>query len=372
MIKTSEWVSLGHPDKIADYISSYLLDEYLRHDPQVRYAVEVQVKDNVVNLAGEITSTWRHADIRRIVQAAVEDIGYTKHYAETWGADNAMDASKLEVHEWIGEQSPDIARGVDRNGWGDQGIFWGMACDETENAMPRDIALAAGIGRRLYRLAREEPQSGIGLDIKTQVTTGGSGNVMQVIVAAPCLTTDAEVRVRQIVHSEFGYRGSDVIVNGTGRYVRHAAHGDCGTTGRKLAVDFYGGNCRIGGGSPWTKDGSKADVALNLYARYEALKWLASTGGGTVYCSISCCIGRDEIRETYYDGAMRQLATYCRNFGVRDAADLMGLRKPIYAELCRDGLFSRIRLAAFDTKYWKKEVRRAWHEEPLMPDSMAE
>lgn len=364
MIKTSEWVSLGHPDKIADYISSYLLDEYLRHDPEVRYAVEVQVKGNVVNLAGEVTSTWHPDDLtlKRTVKKAVAGIGYTHYYSTLWGAENTMDASALVVNSWIGEQSPDIARGVDRNGWGDQGIFWGMACDETEGLMPRDIALAERIGRKIYRLAYTEPERGIGLDIKTQVTTGGGGNVLQLIVAAPCMTSDAEQTVRNLVRSESGYRGEDVIVNGTGRYVRHAAFGDCGTTGRKLAVDFYGGNCRIGGGSPWTKDGSKADVALNLYARFEAVRWLMTTGGGTVFCSISCCIGREEIRETYYDTAMRQLGTYVNTFGVKDAAEVLDLRRPIYAELCRDGLFSRIKRPVLKMPNWRSVVQRAFPE----------
>jgi len=121
MLKTSEFVSLGHPDKVSDYISSKLLDAYLDADPETRFAVEVQVKDNFVTLAGEVTSkaVFNDARLDSLVREAVRDIGYTHEYAMRWGAENAMDADALVITQHIGRQSPDIAQGVDQDGWGD-------------------------------------------------------------------------------------------------------------------------------------------------------------------------------------------------------------------------------------------------------------
>ena len=342
MIRTSEFVSIGHPDKIADYISSKLLDAYLASDPNTRFAVEVQVKDNFVSLAGEVTSkaSFDRERIDTIVREAVSDIGYTHEYAMRWGADNAMDADALQIVQHIGKQSPDIAQGVDKDGWGDQGIFWGMADRETESLLPYNLFTAQLLGRILYEDAKKR-NGGWGLDIKTQITTDNR-RIVDVVVAIPCLTdADMEDATRAVTNL-VSFDNPKVTVNGTGRYVRHSAQGDCGTTGRKLAVDFYGGNCFIGGGSPWTKDGSKADVALNLLARRYAVEWLNAHDIDKVFCSISCCIGKTEIRVTWLDGQMNQLATEVKNVGVAEVQRLFNLKEPIYADLCREGLFSKI------------------------------
>lgn len=128
-MRTSEYVSLGHPDKVADYISEYLLDRYLEQDPDTRYAVEVQIKDTRVCLGGEVTSkaSFGPEQIEKYVQEAVREIGYTKEYADKWGRENTISADDIECHCFISQQSPDIAQGVDRDGWGDQGIFFGYA-----------------------------------------------------------------------------------------------------------------------------------------------------------------------------------------------------------------------------------------------------
>ena len=144
-MNTSEYVSLGHPDKTADYISEWILDEALRQDSATRYAVEVQAKDNVVNLAGEIT-TKASLDFAKLAKEAVEDIGYTAEYAKCWGENNCIDPTKLEVYAYISQQSPDIAQGVDKDAWGDQGIFWGMATpDKSTDYMRKDYWLAKTI-----------------------------------------------------------------------------------------------------------------------------------------------------------------------------------------------------------------------------------
>jgi S-adenosylmethionine synthetase len=261
MRKTSEWVSLGHPDKMADYISSFILDRYLERDPLTRYALEVQIKDNFVTLGGEITSqaNFTEDELALFVKIAVAQIGYTKCYQNIWGAENTICDQDLVVTHHIGQQSPDIAQGVDNSGWGDQGIFWGMAVnDPATNFMPKDHYLARKIGQQLYDIKYA------GLDIKTQVTLFDD-EPEEIVVALPMLPKHSEQDVANAV--QFCCNGKTnykLVVNGTGKFVKHGPIGDCGTTGRKLAVDFYGGNCRIGGGSPWTKDGSKADLTLNL------------------------------------------------------------------------------------------------------------
>ena len=130
-----------------------------------------------------------------------------------------------------------------------------------------------------------------------------------------------------------------VAVNGTGVYLTHGSVGDCGTTGRKLAVDFYGGNCRVGGGSPWGKDPTKADVALNVLARRMALEYMREHGLGSVTCGISCRIGSPEIRVSFLDGANRLLETRTESAPPSHVIEALGLRRPRYAERCAAGLF---------------------------------
>ena len=346
MTRTSEYVSPGHPDKVADYIASYILDRYTERDPHVRFALECQIKDNHVTLGGEVTSTFamNFTMLRGCVRDAICAIGYTPEYAAIWGADNCIDPDNLDVVAHIGQQSSDIAQGVDADGWGDQGIMWGMATgDESTDFMPLDHYLAKKMGMWLYEaaLSGELP---IGLDIKTQVTVM-DGLVNRVIVAAPT-RTDADAdglreKVIDWLEANSPYAGTDrIVVNGTGAYVRHASAGDCGTTGRKLAVDFYGGNCFIGGGSPWTKDPSKADLSLNVYARRLALDYKRKSGADTVYCALDCCIGRREVGVVYYDGKMDELATGVVDRPASEIVAELGLNRPVFASLCRNGLFS--------------------------------
>ena len=356
MTRTSEWVSPGHPDKVADGIVSFLLDRFIERDPKTRFGLECQIKDNFVTLGGEITSSVVMSEdvIAEYVAEAVKRIGYTEKYARRWGLDNCICPTALTVAQHIGMQSPDISQGVDAGGWGDQGIMWGMATgDERTDYMPVDHWLAKLIGTILYENAYDG-RLDIGLDIKTQVTIV-DGEVVRVIVAAPMRDRKLEESVRDIAIGAIDrwyYHGNgkphvyDVIVNGTGAYVRHASQGDCGTTGRKLAVDFYGGNCRIGGGCPWGKDPSKADVALNIYARRKALAFLKEhLSLGTVYCSIACCIGQRYIEVAYFDGQMEQVDVGDETRPADAIIDEIGLRRPVYAFLNRNGLFTDPSLA---------------------------
>lgn len=338
MLRTSEWVSLGHPDKVADYISCYLLDRHLEKDPGTRFAVEVMVKDNIVTLGGEVTSEADFSDdeLTAFVRAAVNEIGYTREYQDKWGKENTICGDELEVYPLIGRQSDDIGRGVAKDAWGDQGIFHGMALNRPASGnMPRDYFLAKKLGQELFR-------SGLGgLDIKTLVTTD-DGNASHVTIAIP-LQEDCwnEAAIRKM--AEDITRCHDITVNGTGRYVTHSSIADCGVTGRKLAVDFYGGNCRIGGGSPWTKDATKADLTLNIHARKLALDFMRRTKANGVYTSLSCSIGSPAVQVSYQDGHGHELQNEAIVAKPSELIARYGLDKPVFAKMCREGLFHAIR-----------------------------
>lgn len=343
MYKTSQWVSVGHPDKIADYISERILDEYLKQDPSTRYALEVQIKDNYVTLGGQISSK---AGINRfnrvqIIKTALREIGYTTEYQNLWGKENTICDQDIIVEEHISEQSPDIATGVNALGWGDQGIFWGMATNKVQyDYMPKDYYLAKKIGQELYKR-----QIG-GLDIKTQVTLNDN-QIDTIIVAIPTLedintiTNKVKEVLKDLIDVKYNFK---LIVNGTGVYKKHGPVGDAGTTGRKLAVDFYGGNCKIGGGSPWTKDGTKADLSLNLQARYLALQYIKNhPEQEEVYCSLACCIGKQEVVYALYDKQGNQIDGGEKNINSKQTIENFSLNKPIFSQLCKNGLFSKIK-----------------------------
>ena len=338
MLRTSEWVSLGHPDKIADYISCYLLDRHLERDPKTRFAVEVMVKDQIVTLGGEIASEADFSDdeLTAFVRQAVNEIGYTRMYQEKWGRENTICGDQMEVYPLLGRQSPDIGQGVDRDAWGDQGIFFGMALDRPSSGnMPRDHYLARKLGQALFKSRLG------GLDIKTLVATE-DGNATHVTVAIPLMDGDwNEATVRETAQEITGCR--DITVNGTGRYVRHSSLADCGVTGRKLAVDLYGGNCRIGGGAPWTKDGSKADLTLNIHARKLALDFMRQNRLRGVHTAVSCSIGSPEIEISYQDGHGHELKTERTEARPSELIRKYGLDKPVFTRLCREGLFHAFR-----------------------------
>ena len=332
-MRISEYVSLGHPDKIADYISEYLLDKFIEKDPETKYAIEVQIKDNFVTLGGEVKSscTFSDSEIEQFVKDAVNDIGYTKEYQNKWGKENTICGDDLIVTQHIGIQSNDINVGLD--GWGDQGIMFGLAVNSPEtNYMPKDYYLAKTLNNKLF-------QSGLGgLDIKTLVKTVDD-TPKKIIVAIPLLSSSNNL-VSDFVH-EAVPGDYDLIINGTGIYKTHSSIADCGTTGRKLAVDFYGGNCIVGGGSPWTKDGSKADLTLNLYARDLALNHIKKFPHcGHIKSSVACCIGKREIDFEVVDANGDTICIGTESVSPKDLIDRYKLNTPVYKNLCKNGLFS--------------------------------
>ena len=331
MQKTAESVSLGHPDKTADYISSFILDNIIRQDKNARYAVEVLIKDNTVVLGGEINTTATLGDLGDYVKQALSEIGYDNRYAAIWG-DFAINPNRLKIINLIGVQSADISRGVESDGWGDQGVFVGYAC-QGDGKINRELYLARKLNSALYNRARLSDN--LGLDIKTQITLN-DGKIETAIVAIPMLCDED---LTDFIIETLGEKPANIIVNGTGRYTYHGAIADCGVTGRKLACDFYSAACPIGGGSPWTKDASKADLTLNIYARILACENLGDNDECFVY--LSSCIGRSELPSGLIKTVKDGVATY-RNLWCNQRPSTLirayGLDMPIYTELCRTGI----------------------------------
>ncbi len=332
MKKTAEAVSLGHPDKMADYISSYILDRMIAQDEQVKYAVEVMIKDNTVVLGGEIKGNVSLTKVHDYVLEALAEIGYDDFYSRRWGK-YAIDPAKIKVVNLIGQQSADISLGVEQNGWGDQGVFVGYACQGADN-ISREQYLARKLCKALYDYALQNIH--LGIDIKTQITLNELGGVETAIVAIPMLK---DIDLTTFIIMALGEEPENIVVNGTGTYKYHSSVADCGVTGRKLACDFYGTSAPIGGGSPWTKDGSKADVTLNIYARRLALQYLEDNDECFVY--LSSCIGQAKLPsatvKTIKDGVATS-TTIEFNKKPFELIEELELNKPIYAKLCRSGI----------------------------------
>lgn len=349
----AEYVSPGHPDKVADIISQYLLDRYLERDPKVRYAVEVMIKGNKVTLAGEVSSItpFSAAEYTNYVREAIESIGYTHKYFCKWV--DVIDPWAITVDlSGLAEQSTEIAVGVNDNGWGDQGVFYGYALlDGDKYLMPKAHSYAKNLCHMLYFNAKD---NGIGgLDIKTEIIMSGE-QIVKIIAAVPCRTDEEYKLVKKSIYDWFGPVAKigdypEIILNGTGIYRCHGPVVDCGVTGRKLAVDFYGGGYAIGGGAV-IKDYTKADVSLNLDAR-----WLAIQRSREYNCSIktslACCIGSpmvDYCVENLETGEILEAGTTMRE--PSEVCDQFRLNKPRYASMHTFGLFGEFQ----QDKEWEK------------------
>ena len=331
MIKTAEYVSVGHPDKVADFISSYLLDQLIQQDSTLKYAVEVMIKDNTVILGGEVSGYIKIDNITEIVKEALRQIGYDERYASIW-KEKAIDINKIKVIDLIGIQSSEILQGVSQDGWGDQGVFVGYA-SQGNDLLPQDLVLARKLNNALYEKARKSDN--LGLDIKTQITLDESGAISTAIVAIPMILPED---LTDFVIETLGQQPQNLIINGTGAYTYHSSIADCGITGRKLACDFYSTSCAIGGGSPWTKDPSKADLTLNLYARKLAKEYLKDNDECFIY--LSSCIGKAELPSAMVK-TVKNGVTQTQNISVQlkpsEIIEKLNLRQPIFSNLCKQG-----------------------------------
>lgn len=331
MQKTAESVSIGHPDKIADYISCFILDRMLEQDKDIKYAVEVMIKNNTVVLGGEISGNVNLDNVHEYVKHALSEIGYDDRYASIWD-DMTINPNNINVINLIGVQSADINRGVRADGWGDQGVFVGYAC-QGDGMINRELYLARKLNKALYDKARTSDN--LGLDIKTQITLNND-KIETAIVAIPMLQDED---LTEFIISVLGEKPDNIIVNGTGRYTYHGPIADCGITGRKLACDFYSTACPIGGGSPWTKDATKADLTLNIYARKLACENLGDNDECFVY--LSSCIGRSELPSGLIKTVKNGVTEYRDMWSNQKPSTLIrayGLDTPIYTQLCKKGI----------------------------------
>jgi len=370
---TSESVSEGHPDKMADQISDAVLDAMLEKDPESRVACETMITTGLVVVAGEVTTSG-YVDIPKTVRKTICEIGYDRE-------DFGFDGHTCGVMVALDSQSSDIARGVDdseevrsgisgeedeldRQGAGDQGMMFGFACDETDVLMPLPIHLAHRMAERHAEVRKAGTIPYLRPDAKTQVTFEYEGNrpvrLRKVLISAQHndgIDRDSMIRpdlieqvIRPVVPARFADDDYEVIVNPTGRFVIGGPAGDTGLTGRKIIVDTYGGMARHGGGAFSGKDPSKVDRSAAYATRWVA-KNLVAAGAAT----------RCEVQVAYAIGMSRPVSVHVDTFGtemvdpdrisacVQEVFDLrpaaiirdLGLKAPIYRKTAAYGHFGR-------------------------------
>ena len=290
------------------------------------------IKDNTVVLGGEVCSKANLDNLENIVKDALRQIGYDEKYALVWG-ENAININKIKVINLIGYQSSEISQGVTSGGWGDQGVFAGYAC-QGKGFQPKELYLAKKLNHDLYQKALKTEN--LGLDIKTQITIDENKNIKTAIVAIPMLE---HVDLTDFVINSLEQKPEEIIINGTGSYKCHSSIADCGITGRKLACDFYSVSCPVGGGSPWAKDATKADVSLNILARKLAIEHLNDNDEVFVY--LSSCIGKDKLPsavvKTIKDGFCSYISLN-QDISPSNVIKTLSLDKPVFAKLCKEGI----------------------------------
>ena len=357
---TSESVSEGHPDKIADQISDAVLDEILKQDPKARVACETYVKTGMALVGGEITtSAW--VDIENLTRQVIADIGYNH-------SDMGFDAHSCAVLNAIGKQSPDINQGVDREdplaqGAGDQGIMFGYATNETEVLMPAAITYAHRLMERQAQVRKAGKLDWLRPDAKSQLTFAYEDNKIVGIDAVVLSTQHAESVnqkdlvegvmeeiIKPVLPSEWLSQNTKYFINPTGRFVIGGPMGDCGLTGRKIIVDTYGGAARHGGGAFSGKDPSKVDRSAAYAARYVAKNIVAAGLADRCEIQLSYAIGVAEptsiMVETFGTGKVSNetlVKLIYQHFDLRPYGliKMLDLIRPIYRETAAYGHFGR-------------------------------
>ncbi len=352
---TSESVTEGHPDKIADQISDAVLDGVLSQDANGRVACETLVTTGLVIVAGEIT-TSAYVDFSDVARSVVRDVGYTR-------AKFGFDADTCAVISSIKKQSGDIALGVDTGGAGDQGLMFGFACDETDELMPLPITLAHKLCRRLSEVRKNGMVDFLRPDGKTQVTVeyvdGRPRRVDCVVVSTQHSDSVSnhdlhEAVLNEVIHHVIPASMMDkqtrFHINPTGRFVVGGPMGDAGLTGRKIIVDTYGGYSRHGGGAFSGKDPTKVDRSACYMARYIAKNLVAAGVARKVEVQLAYAIGVAEpvsvMAVTFGTGVIpdEQLTEIIRaNFSLtpRGIIEALNLRRPIYRQTAAYGHFGR-------------------------------
>ncbi|EPN2818074.1 methionine adenosyltransferase [Vibrio cholerae] len=357
---TSESVSEGHPDKIADQISDAVLDAIFEQDPKARVACETYVKTGMVMVGGEITtSAW--VDIEEITRQTVREIGYVH-------SDMGFDANSCAVLNTIGKQSPDINQGVDKadpkeQGAGDQGIMFGYATNETEVLMPAPITYAHRLMQRQAEVRKNGTLPWLRPDAKSQVTfqydqgkiVGIDAVVLSTQHSDSISTADLreavmEEIIKPVLPAEWLSKETKYFINPTGRFVIGGPMGDCGLTGRKIIVDTYGGAARHGGGAFSGKDPSKVDRSAAYAARYVAKNIVAAGMADRCEIQLSYAIGvadptsimvetfgTEKVSQEIVIEAVRQFFDL-RPYGLQE---MLNLLQPIYKKTAAYGHFGR-------------------------------
>lgn len=352
---TSESVTEGHPDKIADQISDAVLDAALTEDPMSRVACETLITTGLVVMAGEIT-TKAHVDYGKVARETIRNIGYTR-------GKYGFDCDTCSVLSAIDRQSPDIAMGVDTGGAGDQGLMFGFACNETPELMPLPIQLAHLLARRLSEVRKSGDLPYLRPDGKSQVTIeyrdGRPFRASAIVISsqhADDVTNEklrAEIEekvIRSTVPSELVDNDTKIHINPTGRFVTGGPQGDAGLTGRKIIVDTYGGYAPHGGGAFSGKDPTKVDRSAAYMARYVAKNIVAAGLADRCLVQLAYAIGVAEpvsvMVDTKGTGRISEnaLANLVRsNFDLtpRGIMEELNLRRPIYQATAAYGHFGR-------------------------------
>jgi len=364
---SSESVTEGHPDKVADQISDAVLDAILAKDPEARVACETMVTTGLILIAGEITTSC-YVDLKKIARETVKEIGYTR-------AKYGFDGETCAVLTAIDEQSGDIALGVDHSleekegvsssdlGAGDQGLMFGYASNETEELMPLPIMLSHKLARRLAEVRKNGPLKYLRPDGKTQVTIAYEDDkpvyVDKILISSQHhpKVTQKQIKeditkhvIKEIIDNELLREDTEILVNPTGRFVIGGPNGDTGLTGRKIIVDTYGGTAHHGGGAFSGKDPTKVDRSASYAARYIAKNIVAAD-----------LAARCEVQIAYAIGVAKPLSIMIDTFGtsaidenelekiVKKEFDLrpaqiiknLNLRNPIYKQVAAYGHFGR-------------------------------
>jgi S-adenosylmethionine synthetase len=352
---TSESVTEGHPDKIADQISDAVLDAVLKDDPMGRVACETLVTTGLVVIAGEIT-TSTYVDFPDLAREVIRDVGYTR-------AKYGFDADTCGVISAVKKQSDDIAMGVDTGGAGDQGLMFGFACDETPELMPMPIQLAHQLTRRLAEVRKKGIVEGLRPDGKSQVTIeyiqGRPARVDTAVISTQHSEklsqrdlTDAVLThvIKHVIPESMLDSKTKFHINPTGRFVIGGPMGDAGLTGRKIIVDTYGGYSRHGGGALSGKDPTKVDRSACYMARYVAKNIVAAGLATKVEVQLAYAIGVAEpvsvMTDTFGTGVIpnSQITELIRTFfklTPKGIIETLDLRRPIYRQTAAYGHFGR-------------------------------
>ena len=364
---TSESVTEGHPDKIADQISDAILDACLKEDPYSRVACETLTCTGLVVIAGEIT-TKAYVDFQSLVRSTVAEIGYTH-------SEYGFDSNTCAVISSINKQSPDIAQGVDKDGAGDQGMMFGYATNETPELMPLPIELAHRLAEKLTEVRKNGTMPYLRPDGKSQVTVeyaevGKPARVDAVVISSQHdenVTNEqihADVRkhvIEAVIPAELLDENTKFHINPTGRFVIGGPMGDSGLTGRKIIVDTYGGMGRHGGGAFSGKDSTKVDRSAAYMARYIAKNIVAAGLADRCEVQLAYAIGEPQpvsvLVDTFGTGTISEteLTKLVRdNFKLNPSGiiETLGLRRPIFKQTAAYGHFGR--KGSADSFTWEK------------------